>query len=63
MKSKNIIYIFFLFIIIILLLIFNIQLKFINSNSIASLAFYLCSDDASEITGSSMNIDGGWTSQ
>ena len=39
------------------------NLKFINSNAIPSLAFYLCSDEASEITGSSINIDGGWTSQ
>lgn len=37
--------------------------KYISSNAIASLAYYLCSDEASEITGSSMNIDGGWTSQ
>ena len=39
------------------------NLKFINSKSIASLAYYLCSDEASDITGSSINIDGGWTSQ
>ena len=39
------------------------NLKFINANAIASLAFYLCSEEASEITGSSINIDGGWTSQ
>ena len=39
------------------------NLKFISPQSIASLAYYLCSDEASEITGSSINIDGGWTSQ
>ena len=39
------------------------NLKFINSKSIAALAFFLCSEEASEITGSSINIDGGWTSQ
>ena len=38
-------------------------LKFISINAISSLAYYLCSDEASEITGSSINIDGGWTSQ
>ena len=39
------------------------NLKFISVNAIASLAYFLCSDEASEITGSSINIDGGWTSQ
>lgn len=39
------------------------NLKFISGNSIAALAYFLCSDEASEITGSSINIDGGWTSQ
>ena len=39
------------------------NLKFISGKAIAALAYYLCSNDASEITGSSINIDGGWTSQ
>ena len=39
------------------------NLKFIPAKAIASLCFYLCSKEASEITGSSINIDGGWTSQ
>lgn len=39
------------------------NLKFIPSESIASLAYYLCSEEASQITGASLNIDGGWTSQ
>ena len=39
------------------------SLKFISSNSISSLAYYLSTDDASEITGSSINIDGGWLAQ
>ena len=39
------------------------NLKFISGKAIATLAYYLCSEDASEITGSSINIDGGWTSQ
>jgi len=39
------------------------NLKFISAEAIASMAYYLCSDEAAEITGSSINIDGGWTSQ
>ena len=39
------------------------NLKFISGKAIASLAFYLCSEEASEITGASINIDGGWLSQ
>ena len=39
------------------------NLKFISGEAIASLAYYLCSEEASEITGSSLNIDGGWTAQ
>ena len=39
----------------------DVKLVFISSDAIASLSFYLCSNEASEITGSSINIDGGWT--
>jgi len=39
------------------------DVKFITGKAIASLAYYLCSEEASSITGSSLNIDGGWTSQ
>jgi len=39
------------------------NMKFISGKAIASLAYYLCSDEASSITGSSLNIDGGWTAQ
>jgi 3-hydroxybutyrate dehydrogenase len=39
------------------------NMKFISGKAIASLAYYLCSDEASTITGSSLNIDGGWTAQ
>ena len=39
------------------------NMKFISGKAIASLAYYLCSDEASDITGSSLNIDGGWTAQ
>ena len=30
-------------------------------DEIAELAVYLCSPDASYITGASLSIDGGWT--
>ena len=39
------------------------NLSFIKGNDIAALAYYLCTDEAKDITGSSINIDGGWTSQ
>ena len=39
------------------------NLSFITSNDIAALAYFLCSNYAKDITGSSINIDGGWTSQ
>jgi 3-hydroxybutyrate dehydrogenase len=39
------------------------NLSFIKGNAIASLAYFLCTDEAKDITGSSINIDGGWTSQ
>jgi len=39
------------------------NLSFIQGNDIAALAFFLCSEEAKDITGSAINIDGGWTSQ
>ena len=39
------------------------SLRFVKKNQIAELAFYLCSNAASEITGSSLSIDGSWTAQ
>ena len=39
------------------------NLSFIKGKDIAAVAFFLCSDEAKDITGSSINIDGGWTSQ
>jgi 3-hydroxybutyrate dehydrogenase len=39
------------------------NLEFISEKAIASLAYYLCTEEASEITGTSINIDGGWTAQ
>ena len=35
--------------------------KFVTAHEVASLASYLCSDDAGSITGSLIPIDGGWT--
>ena len=39
------------------------NLSFIKAKDIAALAYFLCSEEANDITGSSINIDGGWTSQ
>jgi 3-hydroxybutyrate dehydrogenase len=30
---------------------------------IASLALYLCRDEAAQITGANLSIDGGWTAE
>ncbi|WP_293905058.1 3-hydroxybutyrate dehydrogenase [Phenylobacterium sp.] len=35
--------------------------EFVTSDQVASLAVYLCSDAASQITGANLSIDGGWT--
>lgn len=37
--------------------------KFVTIEQVASMALYLCRDDASGITGSDIKIDGGWTAQ
>ena len=39
------------------------NLSFIKGKDIAALAYFLCSKEANDITGSTINIDGGWTSQ
>ena len=39
------------------------NLSFIQGKDIAALAYFLCSEEAKDITGSAINIDGGWTSQ
>jgi 3-hydroxybutyrate dehydrogenase len=35
--------------------------EFITVEQVASLALYLCSDDAAQITGANLAMDGGWT--
>ena len=35
--------------------------QFVTSDQVASLAVYLCSDAAAQITGTNISIDGGWT--
>jgi 3-hydroxybutyrate dehydrogenase len=37
--------------------------QFVTVDQIAAMAVYLCSDAASQITGTNISIDGGWTAQ
>jgi len=37
--------------------------QFVTVDQVASLAVYLCSDAAAQITGTNLSIDGGWTAQ
>jgi len=37
--------------------------QFVSPEQVASLAVYLCSDAAAQITGANLSIDGGWTAQ
>ncbi len=37
--------------------------EFVTSEQVAALMVYLCSDDAAQITGSNLSIDGGWTAE
>lgn len=39
------------------------SLRFVQKSHIADLIYFLCSDSASEITGTNIPIDGGWTAQ
>lgn len=39
------------------------QKKFVTIEQVASLALYLCRDDANAITGANLSVDGGWTAQ
>ena len=33
------------------------------SEQVAALALFLCGDDAAQITGANLSIDGGWTAE
>jgi 3-hydroxybutyrate dehydrogenase len=37
--------------------------QFVTVDQVAALALFLCSDDAAQITGVNIPIDGGWTVQ
>ena len=37
--------------------------EFVTSDQVAALALFLCSDDAAQITGTNLSIDGGWTAE
>jgi 3-hydroxybutyrate dehydrogenase len=37
--------------------------EFVTSEQVAALAVFLCGDDAAQITGSNLSIDGGWTAE
>jgi 3-hydroxybutyrate dehydrogenase len=37
--------------------------QFVTPEQVASLAVYLCSGAAAQITGANLSIDGGWTAQ
>ena len=37
--------------------------EFVTSEQVAALAVYLCGDDAAQITGANLSIDGGWTAE
>jgi 3-hydroxybutyrate dehydrogenase len=39
------------------------SLEFVTPEAVGSLAAYLCSDAARQITGAALSIDGGWTAQ
>jgi 3-hydroxybutyrate dehydrogenase len=35
--------------------------QFVTADQVAAIVVYLCSDNATEITGANFSIDGGWT--
>ena len=37
--------------------------EFVTVEQVAALALFLCCDDAAQITGANLSIDGGWTAE
>jgi 3-hydroxybutyrate dehydrogenase len=37
--------------------------EFVTADQVGALALYLCGDDAAQITGTNLSIDGGWTAE
>src|ERR1700728_3939680 len=37
--------------------------QFVTADQVAALVVYLCSDNAAQITGANLSIDGGWTAE
>lgn len=37
--------------------------EFVTSEQVAAFALFLCGDDAAQITGANLSIDGGWTAE
>jgi 3-hydroxybutyrate dehydrogenase len=37
--------------------------EFVTVEQVAALALFLCADDAAQITGANLSIDGGWTAE
>ena len=37
--------------------------EFVTVNEVAALALFLCGDEAAQITGANLSIDGGWTAE
>ena len=37
--------------------------EFVTVEQVAALALFLCGDDAAQITGANLSIDGGWTAE